>query len=50
MCNKVEADVTHLKELKGCGISQWQEGWPVKDLFEVNYCSVTAALSRVSCR
>lgn len=46
MCNKVEADVTPLKELKGYGISQWQEGWPVKDLFEV-YCSVTAVLSRV---
>lgn len=44
MCNKVVADVTHLKELKRYGISQWQEWWPVKDLFEV-YCSVTAVLS-----
>ena len=46
MCNKVEADVTHLKELKRYGISLWQDWWLVKDLLEV-YFSVTAVFSCV---
>lgn len=48
MCNKVEADVTPLKEPERPGLSQWQEWWPLKGL-EVcvlfSHCAV-CSLSR----